>query len=378
MSLDKTKISYELKVIKKTKETPDTVSIVLEIPEALQEKFKYKAGQFVTFILDLPDGEIRRSYSLASSPEYDDEFKVAVKLVPGGKGSTYLVQELKVGDKLWTTPPAGAFCLPNHLESHKLGFFAAGSGITPIISLIKSALKTSEQNECYLLYQNKTEEGTIFNDELQKLQREFAPRFTADLIFSASTNSLHQLTGRTNRQVISEFLNRHQLSLRSTYFVCGPEGFMDNVESSLYELGVSKNFIMRESFTVSSKPTASENKAGADLTTSTFEIHEDDILIGDRSQLAPPETIEAILDGETHTIPYKKDATVLECLLDAELNPPYSCLDGACMACIAKVEEGLVYQNDMGILTDDNIQIKECLTCQARPASKKVKVNYDS
>jgi ferredoxin len=139
--------------------------------------------------------------------------------------------------------------------------------------------------------------------------------------------------------------------------------------------GVNKSQFVKESFAagVAHTPNPIESSTGSNV----FELDSDAVVIGDRSKLSTPQTIIAVVDGETHTVPYKQGKTVLECLLEADLNPPYSCLDGACMACIGKVQEGAVYQNDMGILTDDNIEASECLTCQARPASSTIKINYE-
>ncbi|MCB0351358.1 MAG: 2Fe-2S iron-sulfur cluster binding domain-containing protein [Bdellovibrionales bacterium] len=376
MSLDKTKVCHELKVIDRIQETEDTISLVLEIPRTTGGKFMYKAGQFVTVFLDIQGEEVRRSYSLASSPEFETDFKITIKLVPGGKGSTYLINNVKVGDKLWVTPPAGHFCLPQTIHNQTLAFFAGGSGITPIISLIKSALKLHPNTRCVLLYQNRSEANIIFKKELTDLATKYASRLNIEFIFSKPSPSWTGLSGRIDQDKILGFFERQKLNQEALQFICGPEGFMNAVVSSLISKQVDKSRIFKESFTVAASPASPATPASLsednDLT-----LDSEAIVIGDKSKLSAPETIEASIEGQLHTVAYKKDKTILECLLDAELNPPYSCLDGACMACIAKVQDGVVYQNDMGILTDDNIEAGECLTCQARPASKNVKVTYE-
>lgn len=371
---EKEKYCHQLKISKKIQETADTISLVFEIPTALRDKFKYRAGQFVTLFLDIPTAsgqleEIRRSYSLATSPDADQDFKISIKLVANGKGSTYLIKNVKEGDALWVTPPAGQFCLTRELPE-QIVFFAAGSGITPIISLIKSALNLSKNTRCHLLYQNRSENNIIFKNELASLVQQTTTgansRFHVEHIISSATPSWPGLHGRVNAQVIRSFLNRSHVNAKTIYYLCGPEGFMHEVLAGLKEAHIDNTSIHKESFSVST--TSQKQKA----------VPDEAICIGDSTTENTPLEIEAIIEGETHIVKYAEGKSVLDCLLDAKLNPPYSCLDGACMACIAKVEEGLVYQTDMGILSDDNIEAKECLTCQARPASAKVKIHYES
>ena len=451
MALDKTKLCHQLKVTKKISETADSVSLVLEVPNEQKTRYKYKAGQFITLFLDINGEEVRRSYSLASSPDSDAEFKITVKQVSGGKGSTHLVQKTKVGDILWATPPAGLFCLPEGFARYKLIFYAAGSGITPVISMIKSALALSPSAVCHLIYQNKNKDSVIFKSEIESLEKKFAPRFKVEHVyFNADSASLSDAP--VHKNFLREFYSRHNLGLLNLHFLCGPSGFMQPIESALLELSVDKTKIHKENFTSSPSATitkpvatspspsmtgaksvtpstsmtgaksvtpspsmtgakpvtpsaaqASPMRAAAPIkplsftktapaaptptpsklatpaapTISTFKLDEDSVIIGDRSKLGEPKEIVALIDGETHTVPYKKDATILECLLDAGLNPPYSCMAGSCMACMAKIKDGLAHQNDMGILSKDNVAANECLTCQARPASKKIIVDYN-
>lgn len=366
---EKNKLCHELKVIKKIHETEDTISLVFDIPTDLRSKFRYRAGQFVTLFLNVSGSEeIRRSYSLSSSPDVDSEFKISVKLVPSGRGSNYLVHNVKVGDTLWVTPPAGHFCLPNLSEmtspTHFL-FYAAGSGITPVISLIKSALKTMPQARCGLFYQSRNESNIIFRAELDNLRDQFKNKFQVDYALSNAKPSWSGLHGRVSSQMLREFLLRQNMPANALHFVCGPEGFMNEVLNSLSAAGVNKTAVIKESFSI---PTEKNHVS----------LPTDVILIGDQISSEIPETIEAIIDGESHSVKYSEGKTVLDCLLDANLNPPYSCMDGACMACIAKVETGLVYQNELGILSDDNVAARECLTCQAKPISKVVKIHYET
>ncbi len=376
MSLDKNKLCVPLKVIERVNESSDSVTLVLEIPKDNELKFRYRAGQFVTFFLDINGKEIHRSYSLCTSPDYDQKFAVTVKRVPGGKGSTFLTEQTRVGDILWTTPPAGRFVLPEKITEQKLVFFAAGSGITPIFSLIKTALKTTNL-PCVLFYQNRSEDSVLFRAALDALAQTLPNRLHVTHVLSSPSSGWQGLSGRAHQGMIREFLVRYKIGIRSLYFLCGPDGFMETVTSTLKPMGVESTKIIQESFAASATPITptsglSSEKAGAapDLT--------DKVTIGDLSSLATPEQIEAVVDGETKIVRYKGTSSILETLLDAGLNPPYSCMDGTCMACMAKVEKGLVYQADPGILCDDNIDAGECLTCQARPAAKTIRINYET
>jgi ferredoxin-NADP reductase/ferredoxin len=378
MSLERSKLCYELKITERIKETFDAVTLVFDIPDRLKEKFRYKAGQFVTFFLDIDGSELRRSYSLCTSPDYDQRFAVTVKRVAGGKGSTFLTEKTNVGDRLWTTPPAGRFTLPDKMTEQKLAFYAAGSGITPIISLIKSALKTT-QLPTHLLYQNSQEDSIIFKGDLDELSR--SGRLTVVHILSNPEGAWNGPRGRVDSAKVRDFLIKQQIGIRSLHFLCGPDGFMKTIADTLRGLNVESTKIIQESFATltSTAESATTTSAASKTAAGVVPDLRGMVLIGDSAaQGDAPEQIEAIIDGVATTVPFKKNTSVLETLLDAGLNPPYSCMDGACMACMAKVESGLVYQKDPGILNDDNIDAGECLTCQARPASKTVRINYNT
>jgi ring-1,2-phenylacetyl-CoA epoxidase subunit PaaE len=364
MSLDKTKLCKELVVSKTIAETSDAVSIVLSIPKEFAETFHYKPGQFVSFFLDINGQEVRRSYSLASSPDMDPDFKITVKLVPNGLGSTYLTQNVKVGDKLWVTPPAGLFTLPANFNAKKVVFYAAGSGITPVYSILKSILLKHPETTCLLVYQNRNVTNSIYREELKELQSRFPSQLQIENIYSEAPADWTGLRGRLSANQIRDLLVQHNAGIQSQHFMCGPDAFMSTIRETLEQLNVPKEKIHYESFTISTPKS------------SAFQLDADAIVIGDKDDLSEPEQIEVLLDGETKVVPHHKNSTILESLLEAGMNPPYSCMDGACMACIAKVEKGAVYQNDLGILSDDNVAAKECLTCQARPATKKVRINF--
>lgn len=368
MSLQKEKICQPLKVTRLISESKDSVSIVLDIPQDQAKRFAYRSGQFVSFFIDIDGQEVHRSYSLSSAPSIDSDFKITVKRVPGGKMSTYLTEKLKVGDTLWTTPPAGLFVLPEDTTNTHCAFYAAGSGITPIISMIKSLMNKSSTTKCLLVYQNKNTDNVIFANEINELVDRFVGRLKLIQFFSSMSAQLNNGTsGRLESHHVKDLLFEAKLGIQTRHFMCGPDGFMNAVKMGLEKLNVPKDRIHFESFANPIPPNS--NKTESILPTNAT-------LIGDQNSVATPETIEALIDGETHIVKVQPKMTVLESLLDAGLQPPYSCLDGACMACMAKVTSGAVYQTDLGILTEDNVEALECLTCQARPASKSVLVDF--
>ncbi len=376
MAISTETLTRPLKVIKKIQETSDSFSFIFEIPDDLKSTFRYKSGQFITLFMQINGEEIRRSYSLASTPFVDSDFKITVKRVDKGVGSNYLIDNVSEGTVLRATPPAGHFILPDKIENRHFFFFAAGSGITPIISIIRDALQ-ADGTKCILMYCNRDENSIIFHRELHDLNAKYPGSFQFEYALSKPIKSFDGLNGRITPAATEDFFKRHKLDKDSYTFMCGPDDFMSMIETALESLGSPKTNRMRELFN-SPTPAAAKEADNALQGKGTVELSDDAVYIGDKS--APqvlPKRITVVIDGETKEIDYTDGQTVLEAALEAGLNPPYSCMDGACLACIAKVKSGLVYQNDMGILTEDYIEGGECLTCQARPISNGIKIQYD-
>jgi ring-1,2-phenylacetyl-CoA epoxidase subunit PaaE len=361
-------LTETLRIKEKIQETSDSFSLVFEIPEKLKAKFQYKAGQFVTLFLDIDGQAVGRSYSLSSSPDWDQDFKISVKRVPQGLVSNFLGDHVDVGSQLQVTPPAGRFVLPKNLEGQSLVFFAAGSGITPIFSLIKSALKNSPSAKVFLLYCNRNENSIMFHRQIHELNHAHNDRFRFEYVLSQPIKSWDGPTGRVHANHIQDFLVRMDVPKNSLAYLCGPEGFMATTEAALEMTGYHKEQIIKESFASAPAP-----KTDAALD----DIGPDAVLIGEKEKAGEPQRLEVYLGGEKIEVAAQKGMSVLETLLEAGYNPPYSCMNGSCMACLGKVQSGLVYQDDMGILTEDNTEVRECLTCQAKPASQKVVIDYD-
>ncbi len=372
----KDKVTTSLKVKKKTLETPSSFSFELEVPEKLKNDFQYSAGQFVTIFMKVNNEWISRSYSLCTSPSFDPHFQITVKRVKGGRGSNWLADQVSEGDTLDVTFPQGTFFqqLPNK-ENNFYFLFAAGSGITPIFSIAKEVLKTEPSAQVFLFYSNRNEKEVIYKNLLEKMLKDFKERFHLTYMFSKPETSRLTLVGRCSALMAKNFVieNSEMAGERQAY-MCGPEGFMNEVEKGMKEAGLKNENIRKESFGgAPATPTQTSSEAPP-----CNELNLDDkIVIGDDTPLAPTKTIKAVINGESIEVVADKNTSLLESLIEAGQNPPYSCMNGACMACMAKVIKGRVYQDDPGILTEENIRSGETLTCQAKPLTETVIVDYD-
>jgi ring-1,2-phenylacetyl-CoA epoxidase subunit PaaE len=360
-------LAKPLKVKERIQETADAVSLALEIPADLKSRYHYQAGQFVTFFLQIGGEQLARSYSLSSSPLVDSDFKITVKKVPGGRGSNFLCDQVKVGDTLMTTPPSGHFFKPalEHKGMHYY-LFAAGSGVTPVYSIMKTVLNASPTNRVNLIYGNRNEEAIIYKNELDQWARQHPSQLDVVHVLSKPSFAWPGRRGRIDRAFLREVLDMPQASpVAREYYLCGPVEFMHVVRNTLLEYGIQKDLIKEENFGVAVHKPKPDVKEGW-----TF--------IGPSQENEAPEKIIALINGETFEVDAVPGKSVLETLLESGAQPPYSCMDGACMACLGKVQEGRVYQEDPGILSDDNVANCETLTCQAKPLSRTVKISYDN
>lgn len=344
---------HSLKIKAITKETENAVSILFEVPDTLKSKFVFKAGQYITLKTELNNEEIRRDYSICTHPK-SEELKVVVKEVPDGKFSKFANQELNVGDILEVSAPNGRFILePDTSVSRTIVAFAAGSGITPIMGILKTVLFEEPQSDFVLVFGNKTPKDTIFFDEIIALQSQFASRFKFKLVFSQS-NEAEALFGRIERSTVNYILNQLDPTQIDSYYLCGPEGMINAVTETLLEKQVAKDKINYELFT---------------------------------SSEAEPIEINGLVDGETHvtvmvddeesTFTMSQNKTILEEALSHDIDAPYSCQGGICSSCIARLTEGKVEMRQNNILTDSELAEGLILTCQSQPTTASVKVDYD-
>ncbi len=352
---------YGLKLIDKKTETSDTSTLVFEIGEELVDQFKYTAGQFVTLHLMIKGELVKRSYSLSSAP-YENAFNITIKKIPGGKASGFLVEDLEIGKIVPMTPPAGLFTYTSKkINTNNITLIAAGSGITPLYSIIKTAVL--DEKKIHLIYCNRNEDNVIFDQEIKALVEAGKLKLTS--IFSQPSSAWEGLRGRANQETLKNICKEEDPT-NTHYFMCGPTGLMDATLSALLSLNVDKKQIHKEDF----NPAIYDQVESED---------NESVFIGDLAQKsAPGSQITVVLNDETFTLDIDNEKTILENLIENDKNPPYSCMDGACMACMAKITDGLVSQDDPGILTEESIADKEILTCKAKLASQTAKIDYDN
>jgi ring-1,2-phenylacetyl-CoA epoxidase subunit PaaE len=288
-----------------------------------------------------------------------------VKRVPGGKGSNFLCDKVKVGDVLRVTPPSGHFFKFKSDTKHFV-LFGAGSGITPLFSILKSVLVKNPQAHVTLVFANRSENQIIYHNELNSWIEKNPTRFQIHHLLSQPSAAWEAPTARITEGWLKAFSKTLTDEAFETY-LCGPDGYMELVHKSLIESNIDPTRIHQESFNTS-VPLADKPKTDVDGKT----------LIGTASpEMAEYYEVEVTLNGEVKNFKMRQKNSILESLIEAGENPPYSCMDGACMACMGKVTQGLVMQEDPGILTQENIDIGECLTCQAKPRAQNTKVSYD-
>jgi 3-ketosteroid 9alpha-monooxygenase subunit B len=335
--------TVKLKVIEVVRETDDACSIAFEPAEELS----YSPGQFLTLLVPHPDGPIGRCYSLCSSPHLDEPMRVAVKRIADGLGSNWINDNMAVGDFVESLVPSGVF-VPRSLDDDLL-LFAGGSGITPVLSILKSALAKGT-GRVVLVYANQHENSVIFSAELRALAAEFPQR----LHVIHWLESVQGLPSRQQLRALAEPFSSY------TAFVCGPSPFMESVSHVLRELGVPPSRIHIERF--------------RSLVENPF------------TPLAPVESVDGdegtaalrvSLDGQTHDLDWPRNRKLLDFLLEKGIKAPFSCRQGACSACACILADGDVKMINNEILEQDDLDEGFVLACQALPISDAVTVKYD-
>jgi ring-1,2-phenylacetyl-CoA epoxidase subunit PaaE len=344
---------HALSIKKLIKETPDTVSVHFEIPQQLQETFQFKAGQYLTLEATLNGKAVRRAYSLCSTPQ-SGEHVVVVKEVKEGAFSVYANKDLREGDTLMVLPPEGKFVFePNPENKNNYAAFAAGSGITPVISIIKTALEQEPESNFLLVYGNKSPEDTIFMKSLIDLQQKYPNRFMLEFVFSRKELEDYQF-GRIGKSIANYFLKNKYKDLQfDSFYLCGPETMIDELKVTLSENGVAKENIHFELFSTSVEPVQPNS-------------------VEDGSTV-----VSITLDDEETTFIMPQSKSILDAVLEQNLDAPYSCQGGICSTCIARITEGSAKMRKNQILTDAEIAEGLILTCQAQPTTSVVKVDYD-
>lgn len=349
---------YPLKVIKKEFETKTSCSFYFSVPEKHKALFTYKTAQFLTFRFQIEGKEYVRSYSIASSPFRDEPIRTTVGLVKGGVVSKYMISQMKEGDTIDSQAPLGEFFRPpQNLNPQHYVLFAAGIGITPLFSILKTVLETGLAKNVTLLFSIRDRESFIYQKELEDWEGRLKGQLKIKLILSKEE-------GRLQGDKISTLLKSWDLK-NSLFYLCGPKDYMEMISESLREGGVDSTNIHTEDFKVVPirGPKPDENSV---------------FFQAPGGEEGEPSKLKALLDGEKLEIPLHREKSLLEQLIDQGHNPPFSCTSGSCMTCMAKLKEGKVFQLEEGILDEENIKNLEILTCQCYPLSKTVSIDYDN
>ena len=330
---------HSLALVDVVDETADTRSFVLEIPRALEETFAYAAGQFCTFRATIGGEAVVRCYSMSSSPDTGDRFTVTVKRTPGGKMSNWMNDVLALGDTIEVMPPVGLFVL--RAADVPIVAFAGGSGITPVLSIIKTALATTAR-EIALVYANRSADSVIFGTELERLRAASDGRLSVN-------HHLDSECGFLDAAACAALVGDR---VHADFYVCGPGPYMEAVEAGLERRGIARSRLFIERFELAGDvPTLTES--------------------------SDTESIVIRLDRRKHTIAYVPGDTILSAARRAGLSPRFACEAGSCASCMAHLDEGKATMRVNDALSADEVQAGWVLTCQAIPLSRLVVVDYD-
>ncbi len=351
---------HTLKVAEVRRETADCVSIAFDITAELAADYNYLQGQYVTLKMNVNGEEVRRSYSVCSSPLLNEQLRVAVKQVKDGRMSGYLNTQLKAGDILEVMTPMGSFhSAMNAANKKNYVLFAGGSGITPMLSIIKTVLLAEPQSTLVLLYGNRDETSIIFKNELENIAAANAGRLKIVHVLEHSPEVEGSLLrGIMLPEKVKALIENYVgLNLDNEFFICGPGPMMRNVENTLIELQIPKPNIHLEYFTVDVEPGKVQVVPEIPLIESTVTV---------------------IMDGEETTFQLSSAGkAVLDAAMDAGVDVPFSCKGAVCCTCKAKVLEGKIQMSKNYALTDKEVAEGYVLTCQSHPLTEKVVVDYD-
>jgi ring-1,2-phenylacetyl-CoA epoxidase subunit PaaE len=341
------------------RETPDAISLTFAIPAELSGDYHFAPGQYLTLRTTMDGEEVRRSYSICSGPD-DGELRIAVKKVDGGAFSSWAADELKRGDELDVMTPTGRFGVAPAPEQARLYVgFAAGSGITPILSIVKGVLAREPQSRFFLFYGNRNAEGMLFREALEELKDRFLERLSVFHVISGEEQDIPILHGRLDGDKV-RLLLRSLVPAASVdhVFICGPMGMSEDIETTCRAIGIAEDKIHVERF-VSEFGGKARPKAVV-------------------APGAPPKAIASlIIDGKRRDVPVAEGEAILDAALRAGMDLPFACKGGMCSTCRAKLVEGEAPMEVNYSLEPWELKAGFILTCQARPSSERVVVDYD-
>jgi len=345
---------FNLKVKDVIKETSDTITIVFDQPEGRME---YKAGQFLTLILPINGKKVRRAYSLCTSPFTDEDLAVTVKRVENGLMSNYLNDNIKAGDIIEIMEPMGNFITEYKPENKRhIIMFGGGSGITPLMSIIKATLHIEPNSILTLIYCNRDIDSIIFKDALETQQRSNEGRFRVIHVLDNAPMDWQGPSGLLNHEMLAKLFERiPQWDIEQTvYLMCGPEGMMNNVQTLLEQQNIAETKIFKESFV--------QGIIGKEKKAETEEV-----------ELKPFE-VTVVYDGEEHKFTVKPEDTILETALDLDIELPFSCQSGLCTACRGKLISGEMKLDEDEGLSEAERKEGYVLTCVGHPLTEDVKI----
>jgi len=345
--------TISLKVKEVVKETSDAVTVHFKQP--MFRKVKYKSGQFLTLNLEIDGKKVSRSYSMSSTPNIDSTVAVTVKRVSGGVASNYINDQVKVGDSVSMMEPVGNFTLePDKNLKRHIVLFGAGSGITPLMSILKSILYFEPASTVSLIYGNRRTDNIIFKEKLQALKEKFGDRFNLVYCLTQPDRSWNGLTGRIDDAVTVNVMNMLPKfdATATEYYICGPDGMMEQVKEGLKRLKVDAEKIHIESFTSSNESEEALASLG-EIDTAVVTVQ---------------------LNGDDHKVTVPPDKSILDAALDEGLDMPFSCQSGLCTACRCQVKSGEVKMTESDGLSEDELKQGYVLICVGHPASGDVVV----
>jgi ring-1,2-phenylacetyl-CoA epoxidase subunit PaaE len=344
---------YKLAVKEIIRETPEAVSVLFNVPSELKDNYQFTAGQYINLKLTLDGNEIRRAYSICSTPE-SGELKIAIKAIKNGYFSKFANEQLTAGKVLEVGTPEGKFTFePDASRQKNYAAFVAGSGITPVLSILQTVLEKEPNSTFVLVYGNKSSNETIFYNQLHDLQLKYIGRFFVHYVFSQQ-KAEEQLFGRIDKSVVNFVLkNKHKEKEFDKFYLCGPEEMINCVSDVLKENNVKEKDIKFELFSTST----TENEVQKSLEGHT--------------------KITVLVDGDETSFEMSQKQSLLEAALKQGLDAPYSCQGGICSSCIARISKGTAEMKKNTILTDGEIAEGLILTCQAHPTSSEIFVDYD-
>jgi ring-1,2-phenylacetyl-CoA epoxidase subunit PaaE len=350
---------HTLQIADIRKETEDTVSIAFEVPTSLNEDYKFLAGQYLTLKSIIKGEDVRRSYSLCSAP-YEGEWRVAVKQVENGKFSTFANDSLKKGDQLEVMTPTGNFCLhvdPKAKKSYAL--FAAGSGVTPILSIAKTALKEEPNSDVTLFYGNKNFNSIIFREEIEALKNTYMDRIRVIHVLSRESLGNDIQKGRINKEKANALYKAFLKGLTiDAVYICGPEEMILGVKDSMIENGVNEKNVHFELFTTPGVKKTEEK------------------VVSNEAEIAS--NVSIILDGDRLDISLGSNGeNILDAAQKAGADLPFACKGGVCCTCKAKILEGSARMDVNYALEKDEVEAGYILTCQSHPTSEKLIISFD-